>query len=276
MNSEFEPREAEPPRRELLGESQAPPEPMIPQPRFPVTPELPAPDSLSYPFWNWEDVFLFFGMGLPCLVLSVALLEVVFFFLPSKPPQTMYFLLAQFIGYALWFGSLILLLRVRYDAPFWPSLRWVMPRHGFWRAVVQGPLLAFTIAALGGLLRTPNVDMPFKTLLADRWSMMLTGVFGVTIGPLCEELAFRGFLMPVVARTLGPWLGALLTALPFALLHGPQYAWSWQHVLLLVLAGSAFGLVRHWTGSTAAAAMTHATYNLTFFAALIMQGPSTP
>ena len=50
-------------------------EPMVPEPRLPDSPAPEAPASLSYPFWNYEDLALFFGMGLPCLVLSVALME---------------------------------------------------------------------------------------------------------------------------------------------------------------------------------------------------------
>jgi membrane protease YdiL (CAAX protease family) len=54
-------------------------------------------------------------------------------------------------------------------------------------------------------------------------------------------------------------------------MHGPQYGWSWQHVVLVGVAGVVFGMVRHKTGSTAAAAAIHATYNLTFFAAFVFQ-----
>lgn len=247
-------------------------EPMVPQPRLPDSPAPEAPASLSYPFWNYKDLALFFGMGLPCLVLSVALMEGATWIAGVKLGKAVYFLFAQFIGYGLWFASLVLLLRVRYDAAFWPSLAWIMPKHGLWRAVFQGPMLAFGVAWLGYALHTPNVEMPFKELLSDRWSLILMGLFGVTIGPLCEELAFRGFLMPLVIRSWGVWAGILITALPFALLHGPQYSWSWQHIVLLVLAGAAFGRVRQITGSTAAAVMTHATYNLTFFSAMVMQG----
>jgi membrane protease YdiL (CAAX protease family) len=252
------------------------PEPMLPRTRLPELPEggdPEVPPALSYPFWNWLDVALFFLMLIPSLVLAVALVELILLPFPTKPQKTVYFLLAQGIGYGFWFSSLVLLLRTRYDAPFWESLAWIMPRHGFMRAVIQGPLLAFLVAFVGSLLQPPDVEMPFKALLSDRWTMMLTATFGVTLGPLCEELAFRGFLMPVIIRSLGKWLGVLLTALPFALMHGPQYGWSWQHVALLVLAGAAFGWVRLVTGSTAAAAMTHATYNLTFFSALIIHGP---
>ncbi|MBI3683639.1 MAG: CPBP family intramembrane metalloprotease [Acidobacteria bacterium] len=246
-------------------------EPMVPSPRLPETPPAEVPTSLQYPFWTYEDIALFFGMGLPCLVLSVMVMEGLVWFIPSRPGKAAQLLAAQFIGYGLWFASLILLFRVRYEAPFWSSLAWVMPKQGFWRAVVQGPMLAFAIAWLGIFLQTPNIDMPFRDLITDRVSMMLTGVFAVTVGPLCEELAFRGFLMPLLTRTFGVWGGILITALPFALLHGPQYSWSWRHILLLLLAGVAFGRVRHLTGSTAASAMTHATYNLTFFSALVMQ-----
>lgn len=247
-------------------------EPMAPAPRLPESPPPPLPESLRYPFWNYEDVTLFFAMGIPCLVLSVFFLEGLLWLLPFEPGRAIQVLTAQFIGYSLWFASLILLLRVRYQAPFWASLAWVVPKTGFWRSVLMGPMIAFGIAWLAILLRTPNIELPFREMLTGRPAFLLTGLFAVTIGPLCEELAFRGFLMPLLVRSFGVWLGILITALPFALLHGPQYSWSWRHLLLLLLAGIAFGRVRHATGSTAASAMTHATYNLTFFSALVMQG----
>src|SRR5262249_512655 len=141
-------------------------------------------------------------------------------------------LTAQFIGYGLWFASLVLLLRVRYDAPFWASLAWVMPKQGFWQAVFQGPMLAFAVALFALAMRTPTIEAAFKDLMSDRFSLMLAGGFAVTIAPLCEELAFRGFLMPLLTRSFGNWLGVVITALPFAVLHGPQYSWSWRHLLL--------------------------------------------
>jgi hypothetical protein len=247
-------------------------EPMVPRPRLPEPPEAEPPSSLSYPFWSYEDLALFFGLGLPCLVLSLVAVEVALWAFPLKLSKAVQVLSAQFVGYGLWFTALIVLLRLRYEAPFWKSLAWTMPKRGIWSSLVQGPILAFVVAWLGLALRTPNIDIPFKDLLSDQLSITLTGIFAVTVGPVCEELAFRGFLMPVLMRTFGAWGGILITALPFALLHGPQYSWSWRHLLLLVLAGAAFGRVRLITGSTVAAALTHATYNLTFFSALVAQG----
>jgi membrane protease YdiL (CAAX protease family) len=129
---------------------------------------------------------------------------------------------------------------------------------------------------VGALLRTPDLDMPMKRLLSDRTSLLLVGVAAATLGPVCEELAFRGFLMPLLVRSLGAWPGIVVSALPFALLHGPQYAWSWRHLLLIVIAGVSFGWMRHRTGSTAAAAVMHAGYNFTFFVAFVLQGKDVP
>jgi membrane protease YdiL (CAAX protease family) len=87
---------------------------------------------------------------------------------------------------------------------------------------------------------------------------------------LCEELIFRGFVLPLLVRSIGPLGGILLTAIPFALMHGPQYHWSWQHLALLSGVGCAFGWARYSTGSTAVPAVMHAGYNATLFAAYLL------
>lgn len=107
--------------------------------------------------------------------------------------------------------------------------------------------------------------------MRDRLSIALIGLFSSTLGPLCEELVFRGFFQPLLIRTFGVPLGILLCAVPFALLHGPQYHWSWQVVVLLTLAGATFGYTRLLTRSTAASTLVHATYNLTFFMGYLLQ-----
>jgi membrane protease YdiL (CAAX protease family) len=74
-----------------------------------------------------------------------------------------------------------------------------------------------------------------------------------------------------LARSLGAWPGILATALAFALLHGSQFHWAWQSILIIGLAGIAFGLARHKTGSTAAATAIHIGYNSTLFVAFLVQ-----
>jgi uncharacterized protein len=244
----------------------------------PVQAPVIQPVKESYPFWTYEDLAIFFGLGLPCLLLSVVLSKIVFAIAGYTPPnKALQLFPAQFIGYAFWFASLYLLLKVKYGRPLLASLAWIRPKGG-WApmSVFMGPVLAFAVGLLGVVLKTPQIEMPFRDMLNDRMSIFMFGLFAVTLGPLSEELAFRGFLMPLLVRSLGPVPGIVITALPFALLHGPQYSWSWRHLVLLTLAGTVFGCIRHYTGSTRAAAMTHATYNLTFFSAFLAQQGNVP
>jgi membrane protease YdiL (CAAX protease family) len=223
------------------------------------------------PFWGWTDIGIFFLLAAPCLLAAALGGNALFHLLATPVPLAMKLMTIQFAGYGLWFGALWLLLRVRYGEPFWSSMGWTSPWPGGWAVAALGPALAAALALLGVALRTPVVDNPMLKLLQDRTSVLIIGFFAVTLGPLAEELIFRGFVQPVMVRTLGAAAGVALASAPFALLHGPQYGWSWQHVLLLFLASAAFGAVRLRTGSTAASTLMHAAYNLTFLAGYAIQ-----
>ena len=133
-------------------------------------------------------------------------------------------------------------------------------------------MLAMLVGMLGTLFRTPVIETSLKKLIQDRLSLVLFGIFSMIIGPVCEELAFRGFLMPLLVRSFGPVAGIVGAAVPFALLHGDQYSWTWQYIVLVALAGVVFGWVRYRTGSTMASALMHSTYNATFYAAYVIGG----
>jgi membrane protease YdiL (CAAX protease family) len=98
----------------------------------------------------------------------------------------------------------------------------------------------------------------------------------VSVGPVFEEVVFRGFMQPLFARTFGAAAGVLLAALPFGLLHLQQYGFNWQQGLLITLAGAAFGWVRHRSGSTRTAAIMHAAYNSTVFLAVLANPKELP
>ncbi|WP_321474312.1 type II CAAX endopeptidase family protein [uncultured Paludibaculum sp.] len=238
------------------------------QPQTMPPDEAPRP---SQPFWSWIDAALVFTLAVPCLFLSALLSKGLFALASSPPSDAAKAITLQFVAYVLWFGVLILLLKIRYDEPFWPSLGWRVPWPGMGPTLFAGPFLVFAVAILGQLLHTPVIDNSIEKMLHGRMSILLVGFFASTLGPLAEELIFRGFLQPLMIRTFGIAAGILFSSLPFALLHGPQYSWSWQHIVLLVLASSVFGFTRHRTGSTAASTLVHATYNLTFFAGFLLQ-----
>jgi CAAX protease family protein len=230
-----------------------------------MTPEPPKPE---YPFWSYLDLLMFVVAALPCWFVGSLLAGLFSSMLPAFKSAALW--IGMLAIYILWFGCLFLILRTKYDRPFWESLGWIVPDRGKAIVFFGGPALAISVGLLGIVLRTPPNEMPlFRKLLHDPLSIVLFGIFSTVLGPITEELAFRGFIMPLFIRSFGPAAGIVLTALPFALLHGPQYGWTWQYVVLVCVAGIAFGWVRYRTGSTVASAIMHGTYNLTFFAFLI-------
>ncbi|MCS7314943.1 MAG: CPBP family intramembrane glutamic endopeptidase [Bryobacterales bacterium] len=244
-----------------------------------LAPLAPAPAArdrhTAGAFWSALDVLFMASLALPALLAAgLTVLGV-----STMVPQLRHFraaqvLAMQFLFWGIWFAALSALLRLRYGRPFWPSLGWRRPPAGYGQAALLGALTAGAVIAGAVLLRPPQIPLPLLELLKDPLSLALVGLFAITLGPVCEELAFRGFLLPWLAGLIKPLPAVLLTGALFAILHGPEYAWSWRHVLLITVAGAAFGAVRLRTGSTAAAAVTHAMYNLVFFAALLIQTAS--
>jgi membrane protease YdiL (CAAX protease family) len=228
-------------------------------------------------FWTYRDLALFLGLSVPCLLGGALIVKVALLALyVSTPHKALELLPGQFLGYALLYTALALLLRFEYGRPFWPTLGWRRPKLPIPTIAVSGFVLAFTIAILGALFKTPEVPAPMKELLSDRASLIAVAIFGVTLGPLCEELAFRGFLQPLFIRSLGVAPGIALSGLAFGLLHLPQYGFSWQHGVLITLAGAAFGWMRWASGSTLGSTIMHSTYNLTLFLGFFAGGRNVP
>src|SRR3984957_5608751 len=225
----------------------------------------PESEPREYPFWSYEDLGLFIGSVIPVFLLAWLIVRIVS--LPGGAVQAMVY---QSLIYALLLGVLYLLVAWRYQQPFWGSLGWTVFRLPFLCAAV-GPVLAIGTATLGVVLKAPPIPSPIEDLISDRRSLFIMMLFLTVFGPVFEELVFRGFLFPLLARSLGPWPGILLAATPFALVHGSQYHWSWQHLTIVGLAGVVFGFIRYKTGSTAAATLAHTGYNATLFVGFLVQ-----
>jgi membrane protease YdiL (CAAX protease family) len=222
------------------------------------------------PFWTWADVFVF----LTLLVCAMVVLMFTFGLVASvfDIPKDRLILLAlpvQFGAVALALVGLKVMFRARYDRPLWKSLAWNFDAWNVVPMYVIGFFLAIGVAALAHILGAKPGNSPMEQLLRDTRTAVLVAAMSVTIGPVCEELIFRGLLQPLTVRAFGAPIGILVAAAPFALLHWQQYAGSWQHVFAVFTAGVVFGYVRHRTGSTAMAAIMHAGYNSTFVVFLV-------
>jgi membrane protease YdiL (CAAX protease family) len=238
---------------------------------------LPACQPERVPFWGFSDLLLFIALGLPCMLGGGMLMKLILALFRWKPrAKAIELVPAEFLGYALLFIALYLMFRVQYDRPLFASLAWKPIGRGAGGVIGAGVLMALLVAMGGALLRVPDADTPLKKLLADPVSMWLLAAFGTTLGPVCEELIFRGFFQPLLVRVAGRVGGVMLAALPFGLLHLQQYGFSWRHALLVCCAGAGFGWMREATGSTRAASLMHAAYNGTFFIGLLAQRRELP
>jgi uncharacterized protein len=237
------------------------------EPPAPLEPVAP-PERV--PFWGYADLVIFAGLAIPCMLLGFGVVKLALWMLRLHPSVRTWELLAeQFVGYGFLFAALAVMFRLQYDRPFWRSLGWISPRISFLSIVCYGVLLVMSLGVLGRLIHIPTVENPLTKLFKDPTSVILIAIFGSIIAPVCEELLFRGFLQPLLVRSLGAIAGVLATALPFGMLHYQEYGNSWRHVLLISLSGVAFGWMRQATGSTKAAAGLHASFNGFQFVALI-------
>jgi membrane protease YdiL (CAAX protease family) len=80
----------------------------------------------------------------------------------------------------------------------------------------------------------------------------------VLIGPITEELTFRGLLLPGLHRWLRPELAYLLSAVAFAVLHAPLYGVATVIVLWI---GIALAWARHRTQGLLAPIAIHVCIN---------------
>jgi membrane protease YdiL (CAAX protease family) len=223
-----------------------------------------APPDDEYPpgtaFWGYADLLLVFAAWFVAIVTIGALMP--------RAPRAGTALAGSAATYAAPFLLMVAIFRLQYKRPFWQSLGWArIPLPPLWVAGA-GWLAALSVNVLAYLMHTPNTSNPLTELMQDRASMVLIGLFGVTLGPLAEELIFRGFLQPLLIRSFGVLAGILVAAIPFGLLHFSEYGNSWRHALLISGAGAAFGWMRHRTQSTKASTLMHSAYNVLFFAAL--------
>lgn len=229
------------------------------------------------PFWGFAEVFLVAAVFLPALFAGAAVVRELAGYTGINPQLGWPMLLAQFLGYGIVF-IVIKALFSRHREPLWTSLGWQPHRFRAVQLAAGGVLLAALMVALGGILQTPDAKTPFEKLLDDPVSKYGIALFGISLGPIVEELLFRGFLQPVFTDAMGTLPGIAVTAILFGGMHLMQNDFIWQSGLLITLVGFTLGVVRHVSGSTRASAIVHVAYNSLPFIALLTApktGPGT-
>jgi uncharacterized protein len=173
----------------------------------------------------------------------------------------------QVVAYLMVVGFMAFIVSVRHNLHLPQAIQWNTPSQRVAMAALgAGGVLGLCSELASTLLQrwTPK-SLPIDQFFRDPASGYLLAGFGVLVAPLVEELFFRGFLYPAVARWTGSVVSILITAAGFAALHGAQLAYAWAPLLVLFGIGAALTLIRARTGSVATCVIVHMGYNLSLF-----------
>ena len=134
--------------------------------------------------------------------------------------------------------------------------------------LIDGMLLGFGMyGAFQGaiLLLTKIIPESWFNLQNSQSSSLLGGsmafaiIYTVLIAPVCEETIFRGLVLTIFDGKLPKWLGILISALVFALIHLPSpIAFIYTLTLGIVL-----GFLRYRTKSLVPCVLAHIIFNAT-------------
>lgn len=129
----------------------------------------------------------------------------------------------------------------------WKKFKWesfALKRYGILKTVILllkgfvfyiGITILITIVILYFNVKIPGYQVQssiFKYFENDTYSIVITGLLVVIIGPFLEELFFRGFILRTISDRAGIVWGSIISAALFAILHMP-----WQSIIPIFILG---------------------------------------
>ena len=195
-------------------------------------------------------------------------------------------LMSMIVAYALTFAVAIPVFPILWQRGFFNGISWTWraAQLRWWKLVLLGcglAILAETVEFTLKLSTKTDITELLKTAAAG-W---LTVAFGTLVAPVCEEIAFRGFLLPALAtaydwlslertpaglhrwqrtsdHTRSAWFfGTLVSSGAFTLIHGSQLHWAIGTLANLFVMSLVFSAVRIVTRSVAASTIVHIAYD---------------
>ena len=268
----------------------------------PLIPVEVAPASAPPPrlIPNLAHALVFFALLVPAFIggwiVTFAVLRVVLQTVPTQAiilrvgHEVRYAITAQAIAYGIEWALAALVFSLWWGRSLARGVHWNTAAAGRWflRLALLGVATGLVITLTGNFLPMPKAPPILKDLTNSTVGAWMLMAFGITLAPLTEELAFRGFLLPslvngfrwferrgamseTTVRAVGIPVAIVLTSIPFAMVHAEQVSGSWGPLLLIGMVSVVLCIIRLITDSVACSFVVHACYNLTLFAGLLVQ-----
>ncbi len=234
-----------------------------------ASPPIPRPGE--DPPWSWLEIVGILAVGMVAVFFGViVVIAVAHRYLYPLDPLTevaqqhpILLVAAQALAYLGVIGFMVFLVKRTSAQSFGQGIRWNWPENP-WPYLLGGVGLSLGLQLLGHFLPIPK-DLPIDRFFRTPFEAWGLALFGTFCAPLVEELFFRGFLYPVLARWFGVVASIVITAMGFGLVHAGQLGRAWGPVLIIFLVGVALTTVRAKTKSVAAGWLVHFAYNATIF-----------
>jgi len=230
----------------------------------------PIPDDLRVP-WGWGNLLLFllmyFIIGF-LVVIGFAAFGVKLADLQKLSAKNgVALVLSQVLISLAMLGYLAAEMRFYYGLPFWRTIGWHpletggRPRGYVYARYELGGFLFSVLIQLASATVGTKTKLPIESLFQDRRTAILLMLMAVTVAPLFEETVFRGYIYPMIARSLGVGGSIIITGTLFGMLHAPQLWGGWGQIALLIVVGIFFTYVRAKTRTVVASYLLHVGYN---------------
>jgi CAAX protease family protein len=191
--------------------------------------------------------------------------------LPNLQTNAVFLLALQLIFYAFLLAYIYIFIKLYYKASFFTTLKWKkLSSHNAVRYLLGGAALSLVVMVIPPLLPEKK-GFPLEKMFNSTSSAYAIAVFAVLIAPFMEELLFRGLLFAFIEKHGGLTFAIVSTALLFAGLHIFEYWGAWNNVIMILIVGLTFSVVRGLTGSLTPSFLLHLAYNGTLMLMLFFQ-----
>lgn len=180
-----------------------------------------------------------------------------------------------------WMATFMLLARLlrRYPGPLIRKALGLEPPARRWTYALGIPVGLGLLGAgmvLMHLLNVSEDETPLGELLKTPLGAAAVGFMALAIAPVAEEVFFRGFVFPPMARRFSLGTAMAFNGAVFAAVHLMTYGQEFGYLPPLFLFGFVLSGLRAWTGSVGPGIVAHFVFNATSLFLFLIAEPPLP